>query len=84
MFYLHFFGKELQLKIYFCMQLQNDCIFELSKLKILLIKVVVLMLKNQTTLSSFQNYFFEMNNEKIQQEKTTTSAFLKSISLTFF
>ena len=30
----------------------------------LLIKVVVLMFKSPTTLSSFQNYFFEMNNEK--------------------
>ena len=46
------------------MQLQNDCIFEWFKLKMLLIKIVVLMVKNQTTLSSFQNYFFEMNNEK--------------------
>ena len=61
---LHVFAKELQLKIYFCTQLQNDCIFEWFKLKMLLIKIVVLMVKNQTTLSSFQFYFFEMNNEK--------------------
>ena len=70
----------MQLKIYFCTQLQNDCIFEWFKLKILLIKVVVLMVKNQTTLSSFQNYFFEMNNEKKRIISPTISNFQLSAS----
>ena len=78
--FLHIFAKELQLKIHFCTQLQNHCIFEWFQLKMLLIKVVVLMVKNQTTLSSFQNYFFEMNNEKKRIISPTISNFQLSIS----
>ena len=79
--FLHVFAKELQLKIYSCTQLQNDCIFEWFELKMLLIKVVVLMVKNQTTLSSFQFYFFfEMNNEKKMIISPTISNFQLSAS----
>ena len=50
--FLHIFAKELQLKIYFCIQLQNNCV--LTKILHKIFKMFVI-LYNQI---AFKKYFF--------------------------
>ena len=69
--FLHFFAKELQLKIYFCIQLQNNCV--LTKILHKIFKMFVILYNY----IAFRKYFFAYFCKRIAIENIFLYAIAK-------